>query len=105
MVKRRGSLGFSFEAGQCLRIFGDVFGEEFQRNEAVQSRIFGLVDDSHSTAAQALQDAVMRESSAVQRIRAGHLRSILESGARAVNGSIFGFLPAITVPRRLCICS
>src|SRR5262245_12540954 len=83
MVQRGSSLRFSFKARQGLRILGNILGKKLEGYEAVQPGVFGFVDHSHSAAAQSLQYAVMGESAAVQRIRTGHLRSILESGCDA----------------------
>src|SRR3954467_7272433 len=34
--------------------------QEFERNESVQSEVFGLIDDTHPSAAQLLHNAVVR---------------------------------------------
>ena len=36
VVQRGGGLRFTLEAGQCLGIFGNVVGQEFEGNEAVK---------------------------------------------------------------------
>ena len=37
MVERRRGLGFALKAGQGLRVFGNFFRQEFQRDESVQA--------------------------------------------------------------------
>src|SRR5437899_2153739 len=60
MVQGRGSPRFATEALQSRRVFGDVVGQKFQRSEAAESDVFGLVNHPHSTATEFLQDVVMR---------------------------------------------
>ena len=36
MVQRGRCLSLALEAGQSLRVFGDVIGQEFQRDEAIR---------------------------------------------------------------------
>ena len=50
MIERGGGLGFAAETRERLRIFGDVVGKKFQRDETVQAGVFGFVDDAHATA-------------------------------------------------------
>ena len=59
------------EPAQRLGIPRELFGDELERDEAVQPRIFGFVDDAHAAAAQLLDDAVVRERLTDQRIAAG----------------------------------
>jgi hypothetical protein len=42
-------------------ILGEIVGEELKGYEAAQTRILGLVDDAHATAAEFLYDPVMRD--------------------------------------------
>ncbi len=64
MVQRGCSLGFSLETAEGLGIAGNFIGQKLQSYEAMQASVFGLVDDTHSTAAEFLDDAVVRDSSA-----------------------------------------
>ena len=68
MIQGGGRLRFSFEARQCLRVFGHIFRKEFQGHEAVQPGVLGLVHHTHTATAKPFQDAVVRKSLAVQRI-------------------------------------
>jgi len=65
VVQCGGRLRFAFETRQRLRIAGHAFRKKFQRYEAVQPGVFGLIDHAHSAAAQSLHNAVMREDPAV----------------------------------------
>jgi hypothetical protein len=60
MVQRRSSRGFTLKAGQRLRVFGYINGQEFQGDETMQSSILGLVHHTHPPTAQLLDDAVVR---------------------------------------------
>jgi hypothetical protein len=51
----------SLEAGQGLGVFGDVIGQELQGDKPVQRYVFGLVDDTHTTAAELFDNAVVRD--------------------------------------------
>jgi hypothetical protein len=61
VVQCRGGLGLPLEAGQGLRIAGDIVGQEFQGNETVKPSVFGFVNHPHATTAQFLDDAVVRD--------------------------------------------
>ena len=54
-------LGFALEAGEGLRVVGNSFGQELQRDEAMQAHVFSLVDHPHSATAEFLHDPVMRD--------------------------------------------
>src|SRR4029077_9563683 len=60
MVERGSGLRFTLEAAQRVRIAADFVGQEFQRHEAVQARILGLVNHTHAAAAEFFENAVMR---------------------------------------------
>ena len=48
------------ESGQGLPVMGYVFRQEFESNKAVEPRVLGFVDDTHTTAAELFDDAVVR---------------------------------------------
>ena len=77
MIQCRRGLRLALETAECLRIAGDLVGEKFQGDEAVQARILGLVNDPHPAAAQFLQDAVVRDRLAghilCDHVLAGHV--------------------------------
>ncbi len=60
MVQGGGGSGFAPEALERLGVTRHIIGQEFQRNKTAQGCIFGLVDDTHPTAAELFDDAVMR---------------------------------------------
>jgi hypothetical protein len=60
MVQSRRSLRFPLKPGEGLRVFGNLFGQELQGNEAMQPNIFGLIDHPHPATAQLLDDSVVR---------------------------------------------
>jgi hypothetical protein len=66
MIQSGRSLRFALESGQSLRILGYFIGQEFQGDETIQLHVLGLVDDTHATAAQLLDDAVVRDGLADQ---------------------------------------
>ena len=85
MVQGGCGLSFSLEAREGLRVFRDVVRQEFQCYETVETDILGFVHDAHATAAEAFQDAIVREGLVKERIVAGHVEDILGCGKRQVN--------------------
>ena len=61
MIQSGSSLRFALEAAQRLWIFGDLVGQEFQGDKAVQLQVLGLVNHAHPAAAELLDDAVVRD--------------------------------------------
>jgi len=61
MIQRRCGPGLTPETLQRLRVLGHVGGKEFQGNEAAEFGVLGFVDHTHPTAAQFLDDAVVRD--------------------------------------------
>jgi hypothetical protein len=53
-------LGFTLEPVQCLAIAGKFFWQELQRDKAMQSCVFGLIDHAHPATAEFFEDAVVR---------------------------------------------
>ena len=53
------SLCLAPESFQCLMVPRDFVWQELERHEAVQACILGLVDDTHPTTTEFLDDAVM----------------------------------------------
>ena len=64
-----------------LRVLHYTRGREFEGNEAAELGIFSLIDHTHPTAAQPLDDAVVRNR------LTDHFAEILDRGWRQVNGS------------------
>ena len=61
MIQRRSGLRFASEALQGLMVSGYIARQEFQSYEAVQSGVFGLINDTHAATAEFFDDAVMRD--------------------------------------------
>src|SRR5713101_4368211 len=61
MIECRRRLGLALEAGQGLRVFGDVIGQKLQGHKSVEGHVLGLVDHAHAAAAQLLDDPVVRD--------------------------------------------
>jgi hypothetical protein len=38
-----------------------IIGQEFERDESVQAYVFGLIDDTHTSATELFNDAVVRD--------------------------------------------
>ena len=62
MIQSRGRLGFALKARQSLRILGDIVGKELQRDEAMQPRVFRLIDHAHAAAVEPFDNTVVRDS-------------------------------------------
>src|ERR1700690_2395310 len=60
VIQCGGSLCLALEAGHRLRILGNFFRQELDRDKSVQARVFSLVDHAHPAAAQLFDNAVMR---------------------------------------------
>ena len=85
MIQRRGGLGFALKAAECLRIFGYVVGQEFERDKAAELDIFGLVNHTHAAATELFDDAVVRDGLTDEGRGTGHAADILGCGWNQVN--------------------
>src|SRR5215467_11194402 len=72
MVQRRGGSRLASRSFERLRVMSNSVGQEFQRNETPKLGVLGFIDDTHSTAAQLLNDAVVRDGLTDQLGRCGH---------------------------------
>ena len=61
MVEGGRGLGLTPETLQSLAVLGHSFGQEFQSHKAIEPGVLGLVDDTHPTAAQLLDNPVVRD--------------------------------------------
>jgi len=59
MIESGRGFGFAVEAREGMRIGGDIFGEEFERDVAVEARVFGFVHHTHAAVSDFGEDAVM----------------------------------------------
>jgi len=77
MVQGGGGLRFALEAREGVGIFGDIIGEEFEGDVAVEANVFGFVDDAHAAAAKFLEDAVVGDGVADEGVGVRHSAAIL----------------------------
>jgi len=70
MVQPGSGLGFPLEAAESLRVLGHILGQELEGNKAIQFDVFGLVDDAHATAAELLDNPVVRNGLADHGVQA-----------------------------------
>src|ERR1035437_9646085 len=61
MVQRGRSLGFPLETAEGLRVVGEVVVKELQGDVTTELEVFRLVDYAHPSAAELLNDAVVRD--------------------------------------------
>src|SRR5215467_1062242 len=57
MIENGNGAGFAAKALQRLRVTDQIFGQEFQRNRAVQAGVERFVDHTHSSGAEPFGDA------------------------------------------------
>jgi len=95
MIESRSGAGFATKAFKGLRVASDIVGQELEGHEAAEFRVFCFVDDAHAAATELLQNAVVRDGLADERVRAGHVQHILGCARRQVNeeGAACGLSP------------
>ena len=81
MIQCRRSPGLAPETLQRLRIVRQSIREKLQRNETTKLKVLGLVDHTHPTNPDPLEDAVMRNRLAKNGLRVRHRGIILAEGA------------------------
>ena len=59
MAESRGGLGLAAKTLERLAVMGYIVREKLERDEAAEARVFGLIDDTHATAAKLFDDAVV----------------------------------------------
>ena len=78
MIECRGSMCFTLKASQRLGITCKFRRQEFKSDEAVEVRVFGLAHDTHAAPAEFLEDAIVGDCFAEDRVEIrhgyGHLR-------------------------------
>src|SRR6202034_20464 len=92
MVQRGGSAGFASEAFQRLRVVGNIIRQEFQSDKTAEFEILGLINHNHPTAAELLDDAVVRDG------LASHWAEMLGVGLEQVNED--GKYATLSSPRK-----
>ncbi len=81
MVQGRGGAGLAAKAFERLRVVGKFVRQEFERDEAAELQIFGLVDDAHPTATESFEDTVMRDGPANHGDGGAHPMAAILGGA------------------------
>ena len=61
MVQCGSRLRLPLKAAKRLGIPGHFIGEKFESDETVQPRVFGFINNTHATAAQLGDNAVVRD--------------------------------------------
>ncbi len=61
MIQGRGGLGFALKARERVRVVGNIGREEFQGDKTVEADVLCFVDDTHATAAEPFDNAVVRD--------------------------------------------
>jgi hypothetical protein len=60
VIQGRRGLRLTLEAGQSLRILGNIVREELQSDKTVELYVLGLVHHTHPAAAEFFDDAIVR---------------------------------------------
>ena len=61
MVQRGRGVGFAAKTFQRLRVLHHVIRQKFQRDGAIETRVEGFVDHTHSTSTEFLYDTEVRD--------------------------------------------
>ena len=67
MLERGGGAGLPLKALERLRIPGELFRKELERNVAAELQVLGFVHHAHAAAAHFREDAVVRDGLANHR--------------------------------------
>jgi hypothetical protein len=78
-------LRLALKSRERLRILGNIWGQKLESDKTVQPSVFGFVDHAHSTAADFLEDVIVGNGLAQQRMGVGHYALILGCRQRQVN--------------------
>jgi hypothetical protein len=65
------------KAAQCLKVSRYIVREEFQRDKAVQARVFGLIHNTHAATAELLDDAIVGNCASEGGREISHIAGIL----------------------------
>src|SRR5215469_793036 len=61
VIQCRGGLRFAAESLQSLCVSCQFFGQEFEGHKAIQPGVLRFINDTHASAPQPLNDAIMRD--------------------------------------------
>src|ERR1700756_3162537 len=87
MVESRGGFGFATEAPEGLAVGRELFGKEFEGDEAVQTRVLRYVHHTHAATAEAFENAVVGDCCADEVAGSAMLRPSQAAGTKQVNES------------------
>src|SRR6202140_4097730 len=79
MVEGGSGASFAAETFQCLGILRPIVGEKLKGDKSTQRDVFGLVNHAHATAAEFLDDAVVRDGTPDHARPIIFLRSLVEN--------------------------
>src|ERR1700736_2474114 len=85
VVQRGGSSGLALKTGKHLRVFSYIIGEKLQSDKATEFDVLRLVHHTHTTTAELLDSAVVRDCFPNERVGIRHAAVILGWGRRQVN--------------------
>src|SRR6266581_8509530 len=88
MIQRRSGLRFALKAGEGLRVPGNIVGQELERDEAVQARVFRFVNHAHTAPANFFDNAIVGNGLADHEEWQFYSRSILWARQAVVNGGL-----------------
>ena len=75
----------SVETLQSPRVSRQIVGKKLQRNEAAKLSVLSFINNAHAAAPELLEDAVVRDGLADERVRTWHLQHILGCARKQVN--------------------
>ena len=81
MVQGGGGFGFAAKTFEGLGVAGQIFGQEFQCDKAVEARVLCFVDDAHASATKFFDDAVMRDGPVDEGLRIVHVPRMVSASA------------------------
>jgi hypothetical protein len=73
VIESGGSASFAEETIEGNFVARKIVGKKFESDQAAESGVFGFVDDAHTTAAELLNDAIVRKSLAENGVGFGHV--------------------------------
>ena len=59
MIQSGGGTGFPVEAFECLLVPGELFGQKLEGHRPTQGGVSGLIDNTHTSTAEFLDDLVV----------------------------------------------
>src|SRR6266700_7528257 len=74
MIQRGCGLRLPLETSQGLSVSGNLLRQKLESDETMEPGVLGLVDHTHTAAAQLLQDAIVRNGSTYKLGRGSHRR-------------------------------